>query len=49
MDKKKKVVYMDGHERVDVVKHRQKFLRQTVAGDFLVRDLATSEEANEAS
>ena len=42
-------MYIDGHERVDVVKHRQKFLRQTVAGGFLVRDLATIEEANEAS
>ena len=45
---KKQIVYIDGHERVDVVKHRQKFLRQTVSGGFLVRDLATSEEANEA-
>ena len=28
---KKKGVYIDGHEREDVVKHRQKFLRQLVA------------------
>ena len=39
---------INGHERVDVVKHRQKFLRQMVAGGFLVKDLATSEEAKEA-
>ena len=42
-------MYIDGRERVDVVKHRQKFLRQMVTGGFLVEDLATSEEANEAS
>ena len=40
---------MDRHERVDVVKHRQKFLLQMAAGGFLVRELATSVEANEAS
>ena len=31
---KKKGVYIDGHERDDVVKHRRKFLRQMIASGF---------------
>ena len=42
---KKKGVYIDGHEREDVVEHRKKFLRQLVAGGFLTKDDAPTEEA----
>ena len=42
---KKKGVYIDSHEREDVVKHRKKFLRQLVAGGFLTKDGAPNDEA----
>ena len=45
---KKKGVYIDGHERDDVVQHRQRFLRQMVSGGFLSRESAPSEEARSA-
>ena len=45
---KKKGVYIDGHEREDVVSHRRKFLRQLIAGGFLTPELAPSTEAKEA-
>ena len=45
---KKKGVYIDGHEREDVVTHRQKFLRQLVASGFLTKDGAPTEEAKGA-
>ena len=45
---KKKGVYIDGHERDDVVMHRQKFLRQLIVGGFLTPELAPSDEAKEA-
>ena len=45
---KKKGVYIDGHERDDVVQHRQRFLRQMVSGGFLSREFALSEEARSA-
>ena len=45
---KKKGVYIDGHEREDVVKHRQKFLRQLVASGFLTKDDAPTGEAKDA-
>ena len=40
---KKKGVYINGHERVDVVEHRRKFLRQLVSGGFLIKDAPTEE------
>lgn len=45
---KKKGVYIDGHERGDVVEHRKKFLRQLVAGGFLTKDGAPNDEAKNA-
>lgn len=45
---KKKGVYIDGHERPDVVEHRQHFLRQLVAGGFLTKEAAPSDEARDA-
>ena len=45
---KKKGVYLDGHEREDVVKHRKKFLCQLVASGFLTKDDAPTEEAKDA-
>ena len=45
---KKKGVYIDGHERANVVQHRQKFLRQLVAGGFLTREDAPTDEAKSA-
>ena len=45
---KKKGVYIDGHERDDVVKHRRKFLRQMIASGFLTKESAPSEEVKEA-
>jgi len=44
----KKGVYIDGHERHDVVEHRKKFLRQLVAGGFLTKDGAPNDEAKNA-
>ena len=44
---KKKGIYIDGHER-DVVQHRQRFLRQLVAGGFLAAEFAPSLEAKSA-
>ena len=41
-------VYIDGHERPDVVQHRRRFLRQLVAGGFLTKEDAPSNEAKEA-
>lgn len=35
---KNKGVYIDGHERPDVVQYRNRFLRQLVAGGFLQRN-----------
>ena len=45
---KKKGVYIDGHERDDVVQHRQRFLRPLIVGGFLTPELAPSDEAKEA-
>ena len=45
---KKKGIYIDGHERPDVVQHRWCFLRQLVAGGFLTKEDAPSDEAKEA-
>ncbi len=45
---KKKGIYIDGHERPDVVQHRKRFLRQLVVGEFLRKELAPSEEAKAA-
>ena len=45
---KKKGVYIDGHEREDVVEHRKKFLRQLVAGGFLTKDRAPNDEVKNA-
>ena len=45
---KKKGIYIDGHEREDVVQHRQRFLRQLVAGGFLAAEFAPSLEAKSA-
>ena len=45
---KKKGVYIDGHERHDVVQHRCRFLRQMISSGFLTKDSAPSEEAKEA-
>ena len=42
---KKKDVYIDGHERDDVVQHHQRFLYQMVSGGFLSHESAPSEEA----
>ena len=47
LDKKKRV-YIDGHEREDVVSHRRKFLHQLIAGGFLTLEFAPSIEAKEA-
>ena len=44
----KKGVYIDGHERDDVVQHRQKFLRHLVASGFLTKEHAPSDEAKDA-
>ena len=44
----KKGVYIDSHEREDVVAHRKKFLRQLVAGGFLTKDGAPNDEAKNA-
>ena len=45
---KKKGIYIDGHEREDVVQYRQRFLRQLVAGGFLAAEFAPSLEAKSA-
>lgn len=45
---KKKGVYIDGHERDDVIEHRKKFLCQLVAGGFLVKEDAPTDEAKSA-
>ena len=45
---KKKGVYIDGHERPDVIEHRRKFLRKLVAGGFLTKENAPTEEAKSA-
>ena len=45
---KKKGVYIDGHERQDVIEHRRKFLRKLVAGGFLTKEDAPTEEAKSA-
>ena len=39
---KKKGVYIDGHEREDVVKHRRKFLCQLVAGGKMCFQMISS-------
>ena len=41
----KKVCYVDGHERADVVEDRQRFLRRMVALGFLNADNAPTDEA----
>ena len=41
----KKGVYIDGHERQDVVDYRKKFLRKMVATGFLNKDNAPTSEA----
>ena len=45
---KKKGIYIDGHERDDVIQHRKTFLRQMVASGFLLKDRAPNDEAKEA-
>ena len=45
---KKKGVYIDGHERPDVVQHRKRFPWQLVACGFLTNELAPSDEAKAA-
>ena len=45
---KKKGVYIDGHEREDVVQHRGKFLHFIIAGGFLSKDDAPTDEAKKA-
>ena len=45
---KKKGIYIDGHERDDVVEHRKKFLRQLVAGGFLTKDGAPNDDSKNA-
>lgn len=45
---KKKGIYIDGHERDDVIKNRKKFLRKLVAGGFLTKEHASSDEAKNA-
>ena len=44
---KKKGVYIDGHERLDI-DHRRKFLRKLVASGFLVPEEAPTDEAQNA-
>ena len=41
----KKGVYIDGHEREDVVEYRKKFIRKFIALGFINKDNAPSEEA----
>ena len=43
----KKGTYVDGHERLDVVEYRQKFLRKMFSLGFLNKDNATSPTAQE--
>lgn len=45
---KKKGIFVDGHEREDVVEYRQKFLRRMVAMGFLHESNAPTEEAKNA-
>ena len=45
---KKKGIYIDGHEREDVIQHRKKFLHQMIASGFLLKDHALNDEAKEA-
>ena len=45
---KKKGIYIDDHEREDVVQHHQRFLRQLVAGGFLAAEFAPNLEAKSA-
>jgi len=45
---KKKGIYIDGHERDDVIQHRRKFLRQMISSGFLTKETAPSEEAKQA-
>ena len=43
----KKGVYIDGHERDDVIEYRKKFIRKVVALGFINKDKAPSQEAAE--
>ena len=43
---KKKGVYIDGHERDDVIQHRHKFLRQLIGGGFLTPECAPNIETS---
>ena len=45
---KKKGVYIDGHERADVVQHRKRFLHQLVAAGFLTKEGAPCDDVKEA-